>query len=146
MGMFKNWYFIIGLILTAALLWPLFTADYFSHQDDVQTIRLYEMDQCIKDRQFPCRWVPDLGGGYGYPLFNYYAPLPYYIGEIFYLPTGNIFFAAKMMFLIPFLGSFIFMYLLGSKLWGQAGGSLSAIFYSYVPYHALDMYVRGAMG
>lgn len=141
-----SWYFGIGLILTLALLWPLFVAPYFYHQDDVQTIRLYEMDQCFKDRQIPCRWVPDLGGGYGYPLFNYYGPIPYYGGEIFYGLTGNILFSAKMMFLIPFLGSFIFMYLLSRKLWGELGGSLSAIFYSYVPYHALDMYVRGSMG
>jgi hypothetical protein len=146
MKIFKNIYFGAALILTLALLWPIFAAPYFSHQDDVQTIRLYEMDQCFKDRQIPCRWVPDLGGGYGYPLFNYYGPIPYYVGEIFFAPTNNILFAAKMMFLIPFLGSFIFMYLMARKLWGEMGGSLSAVFYSYVPYHALDMYVRGAMG
>ena len=138
--------FVIGLILTLSLLWPLFVAPYFTHHDDVQVIRLYEMDKCIKDGQIPCRWVPDLGGLYGYPIFNYYAPLPYYFGEIFYLPTGSLLLAVKIMFAVSFVGSYFFMYLLGQKYWGKLGGSLSGIFYSFAPYHALDFYVRGAMG
>lgn len=138
--------FLVGLSLTLGLLWPLFWAPYFSHHDDVQIIRLYEMDKCIKDGQIPCRWVPDLGGLYGYPLFNYYAPLPYYFGELTYLMSLNLIFSSKVMFALSFLGSFVFMYLLARKYWGELGGSLSAIFYVFAPYHALDFYVRGAMG
>lgn len=138
--------FLVGLFLTLGLLWPLFWAPYFSHHDDVQVIRLYEMDKCIKDGQIPCRWVPDLGGLYGYPIFNYYAPLPYYFGELIYLISLNLIFSSKVMFAVSFLGSFVFMYLLARKYWGELGGSLSAIFYSFAPYHALDFYIRGAMG
>ena len=138
--------FILGLVLTLSLLGPLFSAPYFSHHDDVQVIRLNQMDKCIKDGQFPCRWVPDLGGLYGYPLFNYYAPLPYYFGEIIYLFANNFIFSAKIMFAFSFVGSYIFMYLLASKFWGKMGGAVSAIFYSFAPYHAVDFYVRGAMG
>ncbi len=142
----SNLYFFIGLFLTLSLLWPLFVAPYFTHHDDVQVIRVYEMNKCFIDHQIPCRWVPDLGGLYGYPIFNYYSPLPYYFGELIYFLTGSLLISAKMMFAISFLGAYVFMYLLGSKLWGKMGGSLSAIFYSYAPYHALDFYVRGAMG
>ena len=142
----KYKFFLIGLILSLSLLWPLFAAPFFNHHDDIQTIRLYEMDKCIKDGQIPCRWVPDLGNLYGYPLFNYYAPLPYYFGEIFYFLTNNLIFSVKVMFAASFLGSFIFMYLLAKKLWGELGGVVSAVFYSFAPYHALDFYVRGAMG
>lgn len=138
--------FIVGLLLTLSLLWPIFTASYFNHHDDVQVVRLYEMNKCIKDLQIPCRWVPDLGGLYGYPIFNYYAPLPYYFGEIIYLLTNSLLISAKAMFVFSFLGSYIFMYFLASKLWGKKGGSLAAVFYSFAPYHALDFYVRGAMG
>ncbi len=142
----SNIYFLIGLILTLILLWPLFTAPYFTHHDDVQVIRVYEMDKCFKDGQIPCRWVPDLGGLYGYPIFNYYAPLPYYFGELIYLLTGSLLISAKVMFAFSFLAAYVFMYLLAAKLWGKMGGALSAIFYSFAPYHALDFYIRGAMG
>lgn len=142
----KHREFFIGLILTLSLLWPLFAGSYFSHHDDVQVIRIYEMNKCIKDNQIPCRWVPDLGGLYGYPIFNYYAPLPYYFGELIFLLSKNLIFSAKVMFAISFIGSYIFMYLLASKFWGKIGGALSAIFYSFAPYHAVDFYVRGAIG
>lgn len=142
----KNLGFLIGLVLTLSLLWPLLGPTYFTHHDDVQMVRLYEMDKCIRDGQIPCRWVPDLGGLYGYPLFNYYAPLSYYVGEFFYLLSGNLMFSAKMMFAIPFVGAYIFMFLLGRKLWGSWGGLLSGVFYSFAPYHAVVFYVRGAMG
>lgn len=138
--------FILGLVLSVSLLWPMFAAPYFSHHDDLQVVRLHQMDRCFSDLQIPCRWVPDLGGGYGYPLFNYYAPLPYYIGEIFYLLTGSLIWGAKLMFIASFIGAYIFMFLLGRKLWGEWGGLLSGVFYSFAPYHAVDLYVRGAMG
>ncbi len=138
--------FFSGLVVSLFLLWPMLAAPYFSHHDDMQATRLYEMHQCFKDFQFPCRWVPDLGGEYGYPLYNYYAPLAYYYGEIWYLITGNLILSAKIMFSTAFIGGYIFMYLLGRRLWGEWGGSLSGIFFSYAPYHASLLYVRGAMG
>lgn len=138
--------FFVGLILTLVLLWPLFVSPYFSHHDDVQIIRLFEMNKCFLDYQIPCRWVPDLGGMYGYPIFNYYAPLPYYMGELFYLLFKNFLISSKIIFALPFVLSYVFMYLLSTKFWGKWGGMLSGIFYSYAPYHAVDFYVRGAMG
>lgn len=142
----KHREFLIGLVLTSILLWPLFAAPFFSHHDDVQIIRLFEMDNCFKDGQIPCRWVPNLGGLYGYPIFNYYAPLPYYFGEIFYFLTNSLILSVKILFALTFLGSFIFMYLLAKRFWGNLGGLISGVFYAYAPYHAVDFYVRGAMG
>lgn len=144
--LFSHIYFLAGLLLSLSLFWPLFLSPYFTHHDDVQVIRLYEMNNCIKDGQIPCRWVPNLGGLYGYPLFNFYAPLPYYFGELIYLLTNSLLISVKAMFAVSFLGAYVFMYLFASKLWGKTGGSIAAIFYSFAPYHALDFYVRGAMG
>lgn len=139
-------FFLIGLLLTTSLLWPLFSAPFFKMHDDVQVIRVFEMDKCFKDLQIPCRWVPDLGGLYGYPIFNFYAPLPYYFGELIYLLTHSLLFSMKVMFGISFIGSYVFMYLLSKKFFGKLGGSLSGIFYAFAPYHGLDFYIRGAMG
>lgn len=142
----KNWLFLIGFVLSLSLLWPLVAKPFFFHHDDVQIIRLYEMNKCFADGQIPCRWVPDLGDLYGYPIFNYYAPLPYYFGAIIFPLTSSLLITMKLMFVVSLLGSFVFMYLLSSKLWGKLGGALAAIFYSFAPYHALNLYVRGAMG
>mgnify|MGYP003396209684 CR=1 FL=1 len=78
--------FFIGLILTLSLLWPLFYAPYFTHHDDVQVIRTFEMDKCFLDHQIPCRWVPDLGGLYGYPIFL----LPHNSGQFHHIVLCQI--------------------------------------------------------
>src|SRR3989304_7893353 len=54
---------------------------YFNMHDDLQIMRQLEMEKCFLDRQIPCRWVPDMGYGFGYPLFNFYPPLPYLVGQ-----------------------------------------------------------------
>jgi len=114
-------------------------------QDDMQYFRIYEMNKCFEDGQIPCRWVPDMGYGYGYPLFNYYPPLPYYVGEIFHLIGFSYINSIKILFILGLLFSGIFAYLLGKELWGEYGGLVVSAFYLYAPYHAVDVYVRGAL-
>lgn len=142
----KRYSFLIGLVLSLILLWSLFLPGFPAHHLDDQILRIEQIDKCIRDFQIPCRWTPDLGGLYGIPLFNYVAPLPYYLGEIFYFITGNLILSYKLTFIIAFLSSYIFMYLLAKRFWGALGGSLSAIFYIFAPYHAITLFVRGDLG
>lgn len=119
---------------------------YFPMHDDMQPIRVLEMDKCFKDGQIPCRWVPDLGYGYGYPLYIYYSPLAYYLMEGFHLLGFSILNSIKIEFILSFIFSGLAMFLLGKSLWGNLGGLISAIFYVYAPYRATDVYSRGAVG
>ena len=113
--------------------------------DDLQMMRQLEMEKCFLDRQIPCRWVPDMGFEYGFPLFNYYPPLPYLVGELVRLVGFSFVDTAKALFIFAFFASGITMYYLGKKFFGRSGGILAAIFYIWAPYHAVDIYVRGAM-
>lgn len=118
---------------------------YFPMHDDFQLTRLHQMNKCIQDHQIPCRWVPDMGYGYGYPLFNFYPPFPYYLGEVFVLLGFNFITSVKLLFFLGFFLSGLFMYLFAKELWGRWGGVVAMIFYIFAPYHAVDVYVRGAM-
>ena len=118
---------------------------YFGMHDDLQIMRIYEMDLCFKDGQLPCRWIPDMGFGYGYPLFNFYPIMPYYLGELIHLLGFNLIWSVKIDFILAFLVSAISMFFLARKLWGNLGGFVSSMFYLYAPYHSVDVYVRGAM-
>jgi hypothetical protein len=111
--------------------------------DDTQVARVFEMGKALQDGMFPVRWVEDLGYGYGYPIFNFYAPLAYYVGGLFTLLGFDALISTKIMMGIGILLSGIFMYLLAREFWGEMGGVLSGLFYLYAPYHALDIYVRG---
>jgi len=134
---------IIGLALLAGR-W-LFKPGIFPIHDDLQVARLYEMHRCWEERQIPCRWVPDMGYGFGYPLFNFYPPFPYYLGEMFHLVGVSFINSIKIVFLLGLLVSGIGMFLLGREFFGTEGGLLAAGLYLWAPYHAVDLYVRGAM-
>lgn len=118
---------------------------YFPMHDDLQAMRQLQMDKCLRDLQIPCRWVPDMGYGFGYPLFNYYPPLPYYVGEIIHLLGFSFLDTVKALFVLTFLLSALTMYVFAKEFWGRIGGAVSALFYVWAPYHAVDVYVRGAM-
>jgi len=135
------------LVLFSAFLasrW-LFKSGYFIMHDDLQMMRQLQMEKCFQDRQMPCRWVPDMGYGYGYPLFNFYPSLPYYIGQIFRWAGFSFVWTAKLLFALQFFLSGITMFVLANDIWGVLGGLLSAVFYIWAPYHSVDVFVRGAM-
>ncbi|QQS38663.1 hypothetical protein IPM62_04750 [Candidatus Woesebacteria bacterium] len=113
--------------------------------DDLQMMRQLQFEKCLLDRQIPCRWVPDMGYGFGFPLFNFYPPLPYMFGQIFRFMGATFVETARYTFASAIILSGVAMYYLVKNIFGRAGGVLSSIFYVWAPYHAVDVYVRGAM-
>jgi hypothetical protein len=138
----KNWPWLLIIALSVFVVWPLFKPGYFSHHDNLQVIRIFEMRRCFTDMQIPCRWVPDMGLGYGFPLFNYYGVFPYYIGAIVSYILGFIG-SAKFLFLIPMILGGVSMYILAKEVFSKEVGFVSGILYLFAPYMALDVYVRG---
>lgn len=131
------------LLLSTIAIRPLFTDGFFPMHDDTQVVRVYEMGKALKDGYFPVRFVKDLGYGYGYPLFNFYAPFSYYVGGVFYLSGFNALFATKLIIILGVYLAGVCMYLAAKEIWGEIGGIVSALFYVYAPFHAVDIYVRG---
>ena len=124
---------------------PFFQSGFFYVHDNTQVARVFEMHQALRDGMFPVRWVSDLGYGYGYPIFIFYAPFSYYVGGFFNLFTDSLT-ATKIMMVVGTLLSGVFMYLFAKEFWGKPGGVISALLYLYAPYHAVNIYVRGAVG
>ena len=137
---------IVVIICSIPLVIPLFHEGYFPVHDDTQIARVEEMAEALSYGQFPVRWVGDLGYGYGYPIFNFYSPLPYYVGGLCVMLGFSGLWATKIMFGLGVFLSGITMFFLGKKVWGIEGGVLAAILYQYAPYHAVNIYIRGAVG
>ena len=131
----------LGLLTSYRLIRP----GYFSMQDDVQVFRLQQLDLCLKDGQIPCRYIKDGGMGYGYPLYNYYSPLPYYIGEVFHLTGLSYIDSVKAVFILANFLAAIGIFLYTSTLFSKSGALISTTLYSLAPYRAVDAYVRGAI-
>lgn len=118
---------------------------YFPMHDDTQPTRVFLMKEAISDGQFPVRWVEHLGYGYGYPIFNFYAPLPYYLGALFMFLGFDSIDAVKILFIVATTGSFLTMYIFLKKFTNQFGAICAAVIYTLFPYHAVNTYVRGAL-
>ncbi len=132
-----------ALLAGSALLRPGF---YDTHDGLLNVHRLFEFEKCLADGQIPCRWVPDMGAGYGYPLFNFYPPLPTAVAEGFRLLGASLLDAIKWAFLLGLVVGALGMFRLASRFFGPAGAVLAAVLYVFAPYQAIDVFVRGALG
>ena len=125
---------------------PLSGKGYFPMHDDTQVARVIVMGKALRQGQFPVRWVSDLGYGYGYPIFNFYGPLPYYVGGGLYALGVDSVIATKVMFGFGAMLAAIFSFLLFESAYGFLGGLVGSVVFAYAPYHAVEIYVRGAVG
>ena len=139
------WFVLLLLILIFPAVRNLIRPGYFYMQDDLQAFRIYEMNQCVSDGQFPCRWVPDAGYGYGYPQFIFYSPLVYYAGEVVHLAGFQFIDSVKIIFVLGYILSAFGMFLLVKSIVGKWPALVSSVLYTYVPYKAVEVYVRGAL-
>lgn len=135
------------ILISLSYCTPFFKSGYFETHDGLWAIvRLSEMVRELKDGQIPPRWSDFLNHGYGYPLFSFTYPLPYYIGSIFKLAGFSSVITVKILFVLSVILSGIFMYLLIKNLSGRVAGLISAIFYITAPYRLTDLYIRGSLG
>ncbi len=142
----KNLYSVLFLfVLSLGAMLPLFHQGFFPIHDNGQVQRVYEMAKALSDGMFPVRWSQDLGFGYGYPFFNFYSPLIYYISSILYLGGLSAIVSVKVVVGLGILMSGLGMYLLVKKIFNNYAGLVAGLLYVYAPYHALDIYVRGDM-
>jgi len=142
----KFWPYLFLAIFAVPAVWNLFKPGYFDMHDDLQVMRLFEINKCFNDGQLPCRWAPDMAYGYGQPMFNFYSAFPYYLGQfIRMLAPISMIWTVKLLFVISLVAALAGMYFLAREFWGNLGGILAGVLYIYAPYHSLDVYVRGAL-
>lgn len=135
---------LLVAVLTIPAILSLLQGGYFSMHDDQHIVRLFLFDQAIKDGNVYPRWVDGLGFGFGYPLFNFYPPMIYIIGELFHIIGFSLIWSIKMMLILGFVTAALGMFLLVKSIYNRFAGICSAVLYTYFFYHATTVYVRGA--
>jgi hypothetical protein len=142
----KRFSVVIALVLIViASSWALLHPGFFRAHDYVHAARIAEMTTALEEGHFPVRWTRNFGYGYGMPLFEFYAPLPYYVGSLLYWLGLPIVPSVKALFLLSSVLTAIGVYRLGSLLVGRAGGLLAAAAVTLAPYRAVNLFVRGAV-
>lgn len=140
--------FFCGILLSIIVISPFFHKGYFpTHDGEWAVVRAGEMFREIRDQQFPPRYSSVLNFGYGYPLFNFAYPFPYYLATVFHLFKLGFVDSIKIIFAGSMIISFAGMFFLSYKFWKNIwAGFVSAVFYVFLPYHLVDLYVRGSIG
>ena len=142
---------ILLLVLSAFALAPLASPGYFfnAHDADHSVFYFVEFDKAIRDGILWPRWSPDHAMGYGYPFWIVYAPLGYYVSEVFHLLGLGLTAALKVAWGVGFVWGGVGMYALlrrwlGRTPTGRAAALVGGLLYVYAPYHLLTIYVRAA--
>ena len=135
------------LFLSLWIVSPFFRPGFFeTHDGEWAIVRLAEMVREIKDWQIPPRWSDYLNHGYGYPLFSFTYPLPYYLGSLLRLFGLEYVSIIKLLFASSVFLSGITMFFLADQIAGRSGAILAWGFYLLSPYRMTDLYIRGSIG
>lgn len=141
-------FIIIGFVLSFLVVLPYLHKGYFpTHDGEWAVVRAGEMFREIRDHQFPPRYSGFLNFGYGYPLFNFAYPAPYYMATILHFLHIGFVDSIKVLFAASVFMSFVGMFFLSGKFWKSSwAGFISGVFYILLPYYLVDLYVRGSIG
>ena len=136
------------IVICLPILFPFFHSGYFpTHDGEWAVVRLGDMFRLLRDYQFPARFSGNLNFGYGYPLFNFAYPFPYYLGVLLHFFHIGFITSIKIIFASTVFISAIGMYFASSMVWkSKIAGILSSVLYVYLPYRLVDLYVRGSIG
>ena len=143
----RDRYLIALLLLLLPAILPLAAPGYFfdAHDAHHSVFFLVEFDQAIQDGVLWPVWGPDHALGFGYPTWLLYAPAAYFVAEGFHLLGLGFTAAVKATWALAFLFGALGAYRLARRWWGSAAGLVTALAFTYAPYHLGQIYVRAAL-
>ncbi|MCA9872004.1 MAG: hypothetical protein KC441_00040 [Anaerolineales bacterium] len=141
-------YFVIVAVVLGAL-WPFIGRASLPQETDAELhiFRLAELSYLVRGGELYPRWAPNFYHGYGYPIFNYYAPLTYYLGlPVEMLPHLDAVAGVKFVFVLGLLLAAFGTYGFVRDNWGRTAGYVATAVYIYAPYvQYIDPHARGVL-
>lgn len=141
--------------LVAALLvglfaaWPLLTRPGLptATDADIHSLRTQQILAAWQGNVWFTRWAPDMAYGFGYPVFNYYAPLGYYLAAAYGWFGGGPVAGVKFVLVLSNVLSALGMYGFARGQWHHpAAAGASAAAFALAPYLVyINPVARGAM-
>ena len=144
-----DWYLAAALLLAWAAALPLLEPHALLNtrgggDSPFLLQRTHQLLAALGQGQFPVRWMPDGYYGYGYPFFNFYAPLSIYISAGFKLLGFSYTRAIQLAQVAGFLLAAWGMYALSLRITARrAAAFIASAAYTFAPFHMVNVYVRG---
>jgi hypothetical protein len=134
------------VVLSLPALVPLARAGFFASHDGLfHAYRLAALERAVRAGVLYPRWFPEFAFGYGQPVLNFYGPLSSYWGLPVTLLGADAALALKVVFATGVLAAALAIYLFARVYWDRGPALVAAVVYAYLPYHLVDLYVRGAV-
>lgn len=151
---FRRWIYkyrfeLVALLIASIAAWPLWREAGLLNtrgggDSPFLLQRVHQLATALRDGHFPVRWMPHANYGYGYPFFNYYAPLSIYIPAGLHILGFSIVASIKLTQLLGFWLAGGAMYRLATNWFGDKWvGLLASSAYTLAPFHLVNVYVRG---
>jgi hypothetical protein len=139
------WILILVVLLTAASLWGPGIVNTRGGGDSPFLLqRLHQLSANLRAGVFPVRWMPDAAYGLGYPFFNHYSALPFYLASALDLLGLDPLTALKLTQTLGFLFAALAMYGWTNRIWRvRSAALLASVAYTVAPFHLVNAYVRG---
>ena len=118
---------------------------FFTVHDNTQVARIEQFAVNLKSGILPPRVAPDFSYGFGYPVFNFYAPLSYWMGGALALVVSAAT-ALKTLFFLGVVLSFVTMFLFISARFDFWKGIMAGSLYASSLWMAVEVFVRGNVG
>ncbi len=137
---------ITVLLFGLLSIWPLLQARTTCSDDGVFHIhKALGLEAAFQLGHWFPRWSPHMAHGFGYPLYNFYAPLGSYILAGLHA-LGFIYpLALHIAFVLCILLAGLAMFALVRDWWGPWAGLAAAVVYQTSPYLAFNVLFRGAL-
>ncbi|MFT7585775.1 MAG: hypothetical protein ACI9EW_002203 [Cellvibrionaceae bacterium] len=137
------------LFVLIPVIWPFISRSSLPVATDAELhiFRLAELERLVRGGEFYARLSPNFYFGFGYPIFNYYSPLAYYLGVfVAFLPKVGPVEAVKVLFVSGVLAGGIGVFGFVRDRWGAAAGIVAAALYGTAPYiQYVDPHARGVL-
>lgn len=145
----KRVFLAAAFLAAAAAAWPLMAQPGLLNtrgggDSPFLLLRLHQLVTAVSQGHFPVRWMPDANYGYGYPFYNFYAPLSIYITAVFRFIGFSYVRSIQLSQLAGFLVAAGGMFYLARRWFhNEWAGLLAAVAYTVAPFHMVNVYVRG---
>jgi hypothetical protein len=145
----KRVLFLLIIILSIVPIVSIFLTPLLPHTSDggVHLPRIGAFYKALRDGNIPVRWAGDINYGYGLPLFNFIYHTPYVIASFFVMLGLGLVVSFKLVLLISFIFSGIFMYAFAREFFQDgAKAFMVTILYQFSPFRLVEILVRGSIG
>ena len=136
--------FLLGLVVALPLWGPGLLNTRSGGDSPFLIMRTHQLAAALRGGHFPARWMPDAAYGLGFPMFSYYAALPYYLAATLHLVQLDILSSIKLTQTLFAIAAALATYGWARRLFSsRAVGWLAGAAYAVAPYHLVNLYVRG---